>query len=515
MNRFQFLTIRASMALFAALAIAAMLSIGAMSALSATHSERLADRLLADIKVGRAAGDVDMMHDALRADTLAARLAGSKASAEEKKAIGQDLDGHVAKLTASLAVVQANASGDTVRALNDAGPALQAYVADATALVQAGLSDAADDARVRAFDKNFERLEGLLEKVSAAIESAAEASAAEKTERYERERWLLAAAIFLAGGFIGTCATLFTRTTLRRLGAEPMALRQFATHIADGALDGKLAGTPGIDSVAGAMLRMQGTLEESVRQIRRGAESVATASAQIAAGNNDLSARTEQQAGALQQTAATMHELGTIVDQNSDNARQANQLALKASQVAVQGGEVVSQVVHTMKGINDSSRKISDIIGVIDGIAFQTNILALNAAVEAARAGEQGRGFAVVASEVRGLAQRSAEAAKEIKSLIGASVSRVEQGTVLVDHAGVTMSEVVASIKRVTDIMGEISAASNNQSSGVAQVGDAVTKMDQATQQNAALVEESAAAAESLKHQASKLVQAVSAFRLA
>ena len=515
MNWFSSLTIRASMALFAALAIAAMLSIGAMAALSATHSETLADRLLADIKVGRAAGDLDMMHDALRADTFAARLAGSKASDEEKKAIRNDLDSHVTKLNASLQVAQANASGDTVRALNNARPALQAYLAGATGLVQAGLSDAADDARVQAFDKNFEVLEGLLEKVSAAIESAAASDAAEKTARYERERWLLAAAIVLAGGFICFCAALFTSTTMRRLGAEPVALRQFATQIADGTLDGKLAGSPGNDSVAGAMLRMQRTLEESVRQIRGGAENVAAASAQIAAGNNDLSTRTEQQAGALQQTAATMHALGSTVKQNSDNARQANQLALKASQVAVQGGEVVSQVVDTMKGINESSRKISDIIGVIDGIAFQTNILALNAAVEAARAGEQGRGFAVVASEVRGLAQRSADAAKEIKSLIGASVSRVEQGTALVDHAGVTMEEVVASIKRVTDIMGEISAASSEQNSGVAQVGDAVTKMDQATQQNAALVEESAAAAENLKQQASQLVQAVSTFKLA
>jgi methyl-accepting chemotaxis protein len=237
--------------------------------------------------------------------------------------------------------------------------------------------------------------------------------------------------------------------------------------------------------------------------------SVATASAQIAQGNNDLSARTEQQASALEQTAASMEELSSTVRQNADNARQGNQLAQNASTVAVRGGEVVGQVVDTMKGINDASRKIADIIGVIDGIAFQTNILALNAAVEAARAGEQGRGFAVVASEVRSLAGRSAEAAKEIKGLISDSVQRVEQGTVLVDQAGTTMAEVVAAIRRVTDIMGEISAASTEQSQGVAQVGEAVTQMDQATQQNAALVEESAAAAESLKAQAQQLVQAV------
>ena len=263
-----------------------------------------------------------------------------------------------------------------------------------------------------------------------------------------------------------------------------------------------------------ALERMQTNLASVVGQVRSGSESVATASAEIAQGNHDLSARTEQQASALEETAASMEELGSTVRQNADNASQANQLAMNASKVAIQGGEVVGQVVETMKGINESSRKIADIISVIDGIAFQTNILALNAAVEAARAGEQGRGFAVVASEVRSLAGRSAEAAKEIKTLIGDSVGRVEQGTALVDKAGTTMTEVVSSIRRVTDIMGEISAASSEQSSGVAQVGEAVTQMDQATQQNAALVEQMAAAASSLKSQAQDLVQVVAVFKL-
>ena len=264
-----------------------------------------------------------------------------------------------------------------------------------------------------------------------------------------------------------------------------------------------------------ALSEMQESLSRIVGHVREGSQSVAVASSEIASGNNDLSARTEQQASALQQTAASMEQLNSTVRQNADNARQANQLAMSASTVAVQGGEVVGQVVETMKGINDSSRKISDIIGVIDGIAFQTNILALNAAVEAARAGEQGRGFAVVASEVRSLAGRSAEAAKQIKTLINDSVERVEHGTSLVDQAGTTMTEVVGAIKRVTDLVGEISAASNEQSQGVSQVSEAVTQMDQVTQQNAALVEEMAAAASSLNNQAQDLVDTVAFFKLA
>jgi methyl-accepting chemotaxis protein len=275
--------------------------------------------------------------------------------------------------------------------------------------------------------------------------------------------------------------------------------------------------TDGKDEIAvlmRALDNMQSSLSTVVRQVRQGAESVASASAEIASGNMDLSNRTEIQAGALERTDASMAELGEAVKHNAASTRQANQLALQASTVAVKGGEVVGQVVQTMQGINASSRKIADIIQVIDGIAFQTNILALNAAVEAARAGEQGRGFAVVASEVRSLAGRSAEAAKEIKALINASVERVEHGSDLVDRAGVTMTEVVNSIKRVTELMGEISAANNEQSTDVSEVAEVVMQMDQTTQQNAALVEQMAAAASSLRSQAQDLVQTVAIFKL-
>lgn len=305
------------------------------------------------------------------------------------------------------------------------------------------------------------------------------------------------------------------------LGRSVIAPVQQAVHSAEQISKGNLTQSimvNGRDEMAlllKALSSMQENLVRVVAGVRDNAESVATASAEIAQGNSDLSARTESQASALEQTAASMEQLSSTVRQNADSASQANQLAHRASSVATQGGEVVAQVVETMRGINDSSRKIADIISVIDSIAFQTNILALNAAVEAARAGEQGRGFAVVASEVRSLAGRSAEAAKEIKGLITTSVERVEQGTQLVDKAGETMGEVVSAIRRVTDIVGEISAASNEQASGVAQVGEAVTQMDQATQQNAALVEQSAAAAASLKTQATQLVDAVAVFQLA
>ncbi|KAF1045692.1 MAG: Methyl-accepting chemotaxis protein II [Herbaspirillum frisingense] len=315
---------------------------------------------------------------------------------------------------------------------------------------------------------------------------------------------------------IGVVASLLiARNLLRQLGGEPSYAADIAQKIAVGDLTVEVTVSDhDKSSMLFAMKQMRDALTRIVAQVRHGTDTIATASTEIARGNLDLSSRTEEQASSLEETASSMEELTSTVKQNADNARQANQLASSASNVAADGGQVVQQVVDTMGSINESSRKIGDIIGVIDGIAFQTNILALNAAVEAARAGEQGRGFAVVASEVRTLAQRSAAAAKEIKLLIDDSVAKVDTGSKLVAQAGGTMEQVVLSVRQVTDIVSEISAASREQSEGIEQINQAVVQMDQVTQQNAALVEEAAAAAQSLQDQAGELLQIVSIFRI-
>jgi len=377
------------------------------------------------------------------------------------------------------------------------------------AFKDAGFEPSAGDGAVAGMDREPARLLGEAGKKIAADSAAASADAAAQAHRASMVSIVLMLVAGAAGIGVGV---LFSRRITRPVDDAVTV----AEAIAGGDLTRQVraAGSDEIAQLLKALATMQASLADVVSNVRSNSESVATASSQISQGANDLSARTEEQASALQQAAASMEQLSSTVRQNAENAQSANQLALGASAVARRGGDVVGEVVETMKGIDDSSKRIVDIIGVIDGIAFQTNILALNAAVEAARAGEQGRGFAVVAGEVRSLAQRSSDAAKEIKGLISASAERVEHGTALVDRAGETMTEIVSSIARVTDIMGEISAASTEQSSGVGQIGDAIAQMDQATQQNAALVEESAAAAESLKDQAHQLVQVVSVFKL-
>ena len=327
--------------------------------------------------------------------------------------------------------------------------------------------------------------------------------------------WVLATTLLITLVSAAAAGWRITRSVLRQIGGEPDYAKQVVGEIAEGNLAVPISLRDGdSESLLAAMKAMRDRLGEVVAQVRNSSDSIATGSAQIATGNADLSQRTEEQASNLQQTAASMEELSGTVRANADTTRQADLLTAQASAAAEKGGEKVGTVVTTMQDIAASSKRIADIIGVIDGIAFQTNILALNAAVEAARAGEQGRGFAVVASEVRSLAGRSADAAREIKALIGASVEKVEVGARQVDEAGASMDDIVSKVQRMTQLIGEIAGATTEQTSGITQVGEAVTQLDRVTQQNAALVEQSAAAAESLRHQAAQLAKVVSVFKI-
>jgi methyl-accepting chemotaxis protein len=499
------------------LSCALIAAVGAIGIHAASTSEKfLADDAVPSLVLVAAIND-DANH--MREEQFNLVLANNPTDVASNEARLKDSAGKVASLLASY---ERAVDNETERGLYRRVVTEFAAYQSTVAMTLAGLTETDPSARMEALRlgqtharQAYDTLGEAIDALGQYNEGAVAAAHAKAQSANTQAMGLLVSIAAGAALIMAVVAFWMNRSLMRQFGGEPHAAAQVAQAVAQGDLSVWIALEPGDStSVMASLTDMQTSLGRTVQEVRRNAENVATAAAQIAQGNNELSARTEQQASALEQTAASMEQLGATVRQNAENARQANALAQSASTVAQQGGAVVEEVVDTMKGINDSSRKIVDIIAVIDGIAFQTNILALNAAVEAARAGEQGRGFAVVASEVRSLAQRSAEAAKEIKTLIANSVARVEAGASLVDRAGNTMREVVTSIRRVTEIVGEISVASAQQSAGVAQVGEAVVQMDRATQQNAALVEESAAAAESLKNQALQLVQGVAVFKI-
>ncbi|MGJ9417816.1 methyl-accepting chemotaxis protein [Massilia sp. CMS3.1] len=423
----------------------------------------------------------------------------------------QDSEGKVARQSKELiAALPAGAQRDLIEQFDRAHTQMgQDYRKGYAAFEAAAFDSAAGDVAVKGKDRAPSELlvKAREQIVSSTTQSVANADASSKrATMLSMLAMLIGSAAAIAAGFV------LSRSIIRPLNHAV----KVATTVAAGDLRAQIdvQSNDETGQLLGALKAMNTSLTQIVTKVRSGAETIALASGEIARGNMDLSSRTEQQAGALEETASSMEELTSTMKQNADNARQANQLAISACDVAQKGGKVVERAVTTMGSISESAKQIVDIIGVIDSIAFQTNILALNAAVEAARAGEQGRGFAVVASEVRNLAQRSATAAKEIKLLINASVERVEAGSVLVNEAGTTMTDIVTSVKRVMDIIGEISTASSEQGAGIEQVNHAVTEMDSATQQNAALVEEAAAAAQSLREQTMALNQVVSVFKL-
>ena len=480
-------------------------------------SEELAQKQMRAItQMGSAANSLAHASRAQTALLIATTL-------NERKALSGEINTSMQRLKDGVENVRPQFVSDEgkkmIREVDAIYPVWSKRMTDFVALMdRQGLDPTQFDSRVTAENVGLlddtAAFEKTLDKMVKRVEDVSAASTARAREDAQRSR-LLMIVMAAVGAVLGiVLGIVIARRLSRQLGGEPSYAADVARRIAAGDLAVQVQTRPGDrDSMLFAMSQMQQQLTGTISNIKSSADSIASATKQIAAGNADLSQRTEEQASSLEETASSMEELTSIVKQNADNVRQATALAGSASDIAVKGGEVVGRVIETMSGINASSKKIADIIGVIEGIAFQTNILALNAAVEAARAGEQGRGFAVVAGEVRSLAQRSATAAKEIKELIGDSVGRVRNGSALVTEAGGVIEEVVVAVKRVMDIMGEISAASDEQSSGIEQVNQAVNQMDEVTQQNAALVEQAAAAALSLEEQAHLLRNAVSAFR--
>ncbi|HEX8405759.1 MAG TPA: methyl-accepting chemotaxis protein [Duganella sp.] len=458
----------------------------------------------------------DMMHDALRADVLAARLAADNNDPAEVKGVREDTAEHMAIFRARIKDMEsADNDAEVKHAIAQVRPDVERYLNSTAEMVELSLTDkAAAQGKFAGFMDSFRALEKSMAALSELIEKNSESAKVVGDSAVTRSRYQIIGFSALAALVALVIGQMISRSIMAPLN-EAVG---FAERVSQGDLSGRMTLDAADISETGllkrALIDMNTSLHRIVSQVRSGTDAIALASGEIAAGNMDLSARTESQASSLEETASSMEQMTSAVKQNSHNAGEANDLAASAATVAGQGGAVMTQVVRTMGAINASSQKIVDIIGVIEGIAFQTNILALNAAVEAARAGEQGRGFAVVASEVRSLAQRSDAAAKEIKLLIDASVAQVGAGSVLVGQAGGTMEEIVNGISRVNTIISDIANASREQELGIEQINQAIGSIDSTTQQNAALVEQAAAAAAAMQGQADRLAEAVKVFRL-
>ena len=491
--------------------------VGAVGGISLRSLGQSMDNTVAATQATQYATLGDMMHEGLRGDVFQAlmyaqmgQVAPIQDAIKEADEHGKDFINYVESLS------RLELEPAILRAVEEEPPIVKRYASVGQEICQLAARDPQTaSAKLPEFIKLFEELEGKQIKVIKDIEAHAKATDEAATAARSRANWTMIVTSVLGAIILFGGALAITRYLMRTLGGEPGTVRRLLHKVASGDLGFHVRVAPGDEhSLVAGLAEMIEQLRATVMRVRQNADSVSSASTQVSEGSADLSNRTQDQAAALERSASALEQLSSTVNHNAESASQASELAHNASHVATQGGQLVTHLVQTMQDINHSSQKISDIIGVIDGIAFQTNILALNAAVEAARAGEQGRGFAVVAGEVRSLAQRSAEAAREIKSLITASVERVGTGAEQANQAGSTMTEIVNAITRVSDIIGEISHASREQTLGLTQVTEAVTQMEQGTQSNAAMVEETAAAAESLRRQAEHLSHAVAVFQL-